>query len=84
MELKDSPDFTVPVFRFLSRTIVCIGLLSLLLIFAAPPDQRLTVLLFSGLTLLVGGSLYLVRGSAPGGEEPDLASRVGTLGSKTE
>ena len=84
MELKDSPDFTVPVFRFLSRTIVCIGLLSLLLTFAAPPDQRLTVLLFSGLTLLVGGSLYLVRGSAPGGEEPDLASRVGTLGSKTE
>ena len=84
MELKDSPDFTVPVFRFLSRTIVCIGLLSLLLIFAAPPDQRLTVLLFSGLTLLVGGSLYLVRGSAPGGEEPAVASRVVTLGSKTE
>ena len=25
-ELKDSPDFTVPVFRFLSRTIACIGL----------------------------------------------------------
>ena len=47
--------------------------LSLLLIFAAPPDQRLTVLLFSGLTLLVGGSLYLVRGSAPGGEEPAVA-----------
>lgn len=83
-ELKDSPDFTVPVFRFLSRTIACIGLLSLLLIFAAPPDQRLTVLLFSGLTLLVGGSLYLVRGSAPGGEEPAVASRVVTLGSKTE
>ena len=83
-ELKDSPDFTVPVFRFLSRTIACIGLLSLLLIFAAPPDQRLTVLLFSGLTLLVGGSLYLVRGSAPGGKEPAVASRVVTLGSKTE
>jgi solute:Na+ symporter, SSS family len=83
-ELKDSPDFTVPVFRFLSRTIACIGLLSLLLIFAAPSDQRMTVLLFSGLTLLVGGSLYLVRGSAPGGEEPAVASRVVTLGSKTE
>jgi len=61
-ELKDSPDFTAPVFRFLSRTISCIGLLSLLLIFAAPADQRLTVLLFSGLTLLVGAALYLVRG----------------------
>src|SRR6202041_722237 len=59
-ELQDSPDFTVPVFRFLSRTISCIGLLSLLLLFAAPADQRGTVLLFAGLTLSVGGSLHLV------------------------
>jgi SSS family transporter len=63
-ELKDSPDFTAPVFRFLSRTICCIGLLSLLLLFSAPADQRITVILFSGLTLLVGGSLYLVRSQA--------------------
>jgi hypothetical protein len=67
-ELKDSPDFTVPVFRFLSRTILCIGLMSLLLVFAAPANQRTTVLLFAGLTLLVGGSLYLVRGGEPAGE----------------
>ena len=68
-ELKDSPDFTVPVFRFLSRTILCIGLMSLLLIFAAPPNQRTTVLLFAGLTLLVAGSLYLVRGAEHAGEK---------------
>jgi len=61
-ELKDVPDFTAPVFRFLSGTILFIGLLSLLLIFGAPAEQRMTVLLFSALTLLVGGSLHFVRG----------------------
>ena len=62
VELKNSPDFTAPVFRFLSRTISCIGLLSLLLLFTAPSDQRITILWFAGLTLSVAGSLYLVRG----------------------
>src|SRR4030095_2623097 len=61
-ELKDTPDFTIPVFRFLSRTISAIGLLSLLLLPVAPADQRTTVLWFSVLTLLVGGSLYFVHG----------------------
>jgi hypothetical protein len=60
-ELKDVPDFTAPVFRFLSGTILFIGLLSLLLIFGAPAEQRMTVLLFSALTLLVGGSLHFER-----------------------
>jgi solute:Na+ symporter, SSS family len=67
-ELKDSADFTAPVFRFLSRTIVSIGLLSLLLLSTAPPNQRATVLWFTALTLLVGGSLWFVRG-APGNLE---------------
>ncbi len=61
-ELKDTPDFTAPVFRFLSRTISVIGLLSLLLLLVAPADQRTTVLWFSVLTLLVGGPLYFVHG----------------------
>jgi solute:Na+ symporter, SSS family len=61
-ELKDSPDFTAPVFRFLSLTILCIGVLSLTLVAAAPPEQRSTVLLFAVLTLTVGASLYFVRG----------------------
>jgi len=83
-ELKDSPDFTAPVFRFLSRTICCIGLLSLLLLMAAPPDQRLTVLLFSGLTLLVGGSLYLVRGREIAGGDPVVSTVVIPVGSPRE
>jgi SSS family transporter len=68
VELKDSPDYTAPVFRFLSRTISSIGLLSLLLLLAAPPDQRATVIWFSVLTLSVGGSLYLIRGQPPAGQ----------------
>jgi SSS family transporter len=63
VELKDSPDFTVPVFRFLSRTIFCIGCLSLTLLLTAPPDQRLTILWFALLTLAVGLTLGFVRGS---------------------
>jgi len=65
-ELKDSPDFTVPVFRFLSRTICCIGTLSLLLLLSTPSEQRSTVLWFVLLTLAGGASLYLVRGEASG------------------
>jgi len=59
-ELKDSPDHTAPVFRFLSRTILCIGALSLLLLLIAPSDQRLTVIWFACLTLFVGASLQFV------------------------
>ena len=64
-ELKDSADFTAPVFRFLSRTIVLLGLLSLLLLFHVQPDQRLTVIWFAALTLAVGGSLWFIRGNTP-------------------
>jgi SSS family transporter len=63
-ELKDSADFTVPVFRFLSRTISFIGLLSLALLFTVPPNQRVTVVWFAALTVAVGGSLWFVRGTA--------------------
>jgi SSS family transporter len=62
-ELKDSPDFTVSVFRFLSRTISSIGLLSLVLLFTVPPNQRGTVLWFAALTVAVGGGLRFVRGA---------------------
>jgi hypothetical protein len=63
-ELKDSADFTGPVFRFLSRTICAIGALSLLLLFEAPANKRLTVIWFALLTLAVGGSLWFIRGNA--------------------
>jgi hypothetical protein len=74
-ELKDSADFTVPVFRFLSRTISFIGLLSLVLLFTVPPNQRITVVWFAGLTVAVGGSLWFVRGSA--NSEPAGVDRNG-------
>jgi len=60
-ELKDSADFTRPVFRFLSRTICGIALLSLLLLLKVEPNQRLTVIWFALLTLAVAGSLWFVR-----------------------
>jgi solute:Na+ symporter, SSS family len=75
-ELKDSPDFTVPVFRFLSRTISAIGLLSLLLLLPAPPDQRMTVLCFAGLTIAVGASLHFIRGTSTPFENPQAPVRL--------
>jgi solute:Na+ symporter, SSS family len=64
IELKDSEDFTAPVFRFLSRTILLLGLLSLLLLFHVQAGERITVVWFAALTLAVGGSLWFIRGSA--------------------
>ena len=64
VELKDSPDFTVQVFRFLSRTIACIGLLSLLLLLTAPASERGTILWFAGLTITISLALWLVRRTA--------------------
>src|SRR6266566_958205 len=75
-ELKDSPDYTAPVFRFLRRTIAGIGLLSLLLLLTAPADQRMTILWFGALTLSVGGSLHLVRGGRPIGEKSAVREGV--------
>ena len=71
-ELKDSADFTAPVFRFLSRTISGIGLLSLLLLFTVPSNQRVTILWFAALTLLVGGSLWFVRGAPANVEKANV------------
>jgi len=61
-ELKDSPDFTSQVFRFLSRTIACIAVLSLLLLLATAGRDRLTVLWFSGITLLASLLLRSIHG----------------------
>lgn len=76
VELKDSPDFTREVFRFLSRTIACIGLLSLLLLLTAPGNQRGTILWFAGLTLLIGISLGSIRTAAPVKAEAQFAEIV--------
>ena len=74
-ELRDSPDYTLPVFRFLSRTIVGIGVLSLGLLFTAPPEKLSIVLWFALLTLAIGLSLRFVRGDGmqPEANKPNLA-----------
>jgi solute:Na+ symporter, SSS family len=64
-ELKDSPDYTADVFRFLSRAIAGIGLLSLLLLLTAPANQRGTIVWFAGLTLLISVSLGFIKTIAP-------------------
>jgi hypothetical protein len=72
-ELKDSPDYTVQVFRFLSRTVGLIGGLSLLLIFSTSGRDRLTVVCFAGITLLVS---FLLRGIHEGRTNPASAAIV--------
>jgi solute:Na+ symporter, SSS family len=83
-ELKETPDFTVPVFRFLSRTILCIGSLSLLLLLVAPADQRSTVLWFAVLTLTVGGSLHLIRGKSPAEDKASIYRPVAPVVSQRD
>jgi solute:Na+ symporter, SSS family len=61
-EISDVPDFSRPVFRFLSRAVACIGLGSLLLLIPNPPAAYLTILSFSGITLAVAASLWFVPG----------------------
>jgi len=60
-ELKESPDLTAQVFRFLSRVIALIGGLSLLLLLATPGRDRFTVLWFAGITLAISWSLRSIR-----------------------
>jgi solute:Na+ symporter, SSS family len=62
-EIKDVPDFSRPVFRFLSRAVACIGFGSLLLLIPNPPAARITILSFSAITLTVAASLRFVPGS---------------------
>jgi SSS family solute:Na+ symporter len=63
-EISGVPDFSRPVFRFLGRAVASIGLASLLLLIPSPPNARMTILAFSGITLAMAVSLWFV----PGGE----------------
>src|SRR5581483_9358462 len=72
-ELKDSPDYTTPVFRFLSTTVACIGALSLVLLFTALPNQRATIVWFTALTIMISAGLWFVRRS-PAEPEPTRES----------
>jgi hypothetical protein len=59
-EILDAPDFSKPVFRFLSYSVAGIGLASLLLLIPNPASARVTILSFSGITLAVAISLWFV------------------------
>jgi len=59
-EISDAPDFSKPVFRFLSFSVAGIGLASLLLLIPNPASARITILSFSGITLAVAVSLWFV------------------------
>jgi len=62
-ELADSPDPTAAVFRFLSRATALVGLFSLSLIFAAAPEDRVTVVAYVAVTLGLSVGLRFVRGA---------------------
>lgn len=59
-EISDAPDFSGPVFRFLSRAVAGIGLASLLLLIPNPPAARMTIISFSAITLAVAASLWFI------------------------
>ena len=61
-ELSDEPDYTRPVFRFLSRAVAFIGFASLLLLIKTPAAQRDAVLWFAAITLAVSASLWFLCG----------------------
>lgn len=63
-EICDAPDFSKPVFRFLSYSVAGIGLASLLLLIPNPLSARITILSFSGITLAVAISLWFVPAGA--------------------
>lgn len=62
IELKETTDLTGVVFRILSRITAVIGLSSLILIFVAPADQRIKVISYSGILLVLAGLMLLIPG----------------------
>jgi hypothetical protein len=62
-ELKDSSDLTRPVFRFLSRITGGVGVLTLLLLFTVPAGDRMTVIAYAGITLVLAFLMRFVKGA---------------------
>jgi uncharacterized sodium:solute symporter family permease YidK len=75
-EIGNVPDYSRPVFRFLSRAVAGIGLASLLLLIPNPAGARSTILSFSAITLAVAASLWFVPGG--GRTAHDTATMVET------
>jgi SSS family solute:Na+ symporter len=61
-ELRDAPDPTAEVFRFLSRTTGLVGLLCLPFVLMAPPAERPAAVGYVGITLALAALLRGVRG----------------------
>lgn len=72
-ELRDVPDPTAQVFRFLSRSTGLVGLASLLVLLSAGPEDRGTVVGYVVITLVLALGLSFVRGGSP-----LAATRAGT------
>jgi SSS family transporter len=59
-ELRAGSDPTAEVFRFLARATAGVGLASLLLVFAAGPGEKATVVVYGVITLLLAAALTRV------------------------
>jgi Na+/proline symporter len=59
-ELRAGSDPTAEVFRFLARATAGVGLASLLLVFAAGPGEKATVVVYGVITLLLAAALSRV------------------------
>ncbi len=64
VELRDAPDQTTPVFRFLSRLTATVALLSLALLMFVPAAERFVIIVYAAITLGIAAGLTLVRGGS--------------------
>ncbi len=62
LELKGSSDLTPQVFRFLSRITGAVGLLTLLLLFTVPGGDRMTVVAYASITLMLAFLMTFIKG----------------------
>jgi SSS family solute:Na+ symporter len=65
-ELRATADPTAEVFRFLASATAGVGVASLLLVFAAGPGERATVVVYGVITLLLAAALTRVGRRRPG------------------
>jgi len=79
-ELKDSPDYTAEVFRFLSRTIAVIGACSLLLLFTTSGHDRTTIFWFAAITLGLSVLLGAIHGKHPSSRPTAFAAKIESAG----
>ncbi len=62
-ELREAPDQTTAVFRFLSRMTGGVALASLVLLFIAPSSDMMTIVGYAAITFAIASGLSFVRGT---------------------